>query len=328
MINGLLFAADVGEVTLWSKLVAPEGRAILGWVLGVVALWLIGPNATTRKKAVGAFFGILGLGVFWSFVPTFASLPVQSVFFLLTGITIFSAVATISSRSPVYSAIWFAVSLLGTAGLFLFQGAQFLGIATIAVYAGAIVVTFLFVLMLAQPEGHAFFDRVSWGKSPRFMIPMATMTFVSIIAYQIGAGDNSSLFTVERVIDNALVEVVADQEASVRSIQRIQDGDISVFRIDVTAEESLRPVIKASREAFQEAIGERIPGWSQCIVEFQFGTDVQAPEHVANLGAQLFGKHLVAVEVAGCLLMMALVGSIAIGGLDDSHPRKSRATSS
>ena len=42
------------------------------------------------------------------------------------------------------------------------SGAQFLGVATIVVYAGAILVTFLFVLMLAQPQGHAFYDRVSW----------------------------------------------------------------------------------------------------------------------------------------------------------------------
>ena len=55
-----------------------------------------------------------------------------------------------------------ALSLLGTAGLFLFQGAQFLAVATIVVYAGAILVTFLFVLMLAQPEGQASYDRVSW----------------------------------------------------------------------------------------------------------------------------------------------------------------------
>jgi NADH-quinone oxidoreductase subunit J len=45
----------------------------------------------------------------------------------------------------------------------LFNGAQFLGVATIVVYAGAILVTFLFVLMLAQPEGQAPYDRVSWA---------------------------------------------------------------------------------------------------------------------------------------------------------------------
>ena len=65
-------------------------------------------------------------------------------------------------RNPVYCAIWFGQSLLGTAGLFLFTGAQFLAVATVVVYAGAILVTFLFVLMLAQPEGKAAYDRVSW----------------------------------------------------------------------------------------------------------------------------------------------------------------------
>ena len=61
--------------------------------------------------------------------------------------------ATVTFRNPVYCAIWFGLSLLGTAGLFLFHGAQFLAVATVVVYAGAILVTFLFVLMLAQPEG-------------------------------------------------------------------------------------------------------------------------------------------------------------------------------
>src|SRR5690606_16847899 len=62
----------------------------------------------------------------------------------------------------VYCAIWFALTLLGTAGLFFFQGAQFLGVATVVVYAGAILVTMLFVLMLCNPEGHSTYDRLSW----------------------------------------------------------------------------------------------------------------------------------------------------------------------
>ncbi len=54
------------------------------------------------------------------------------------------------------------MTLVGTAGLFLLAGAEFLAVATIVVYAGAILVTFLFVLMLAQPEGHTTYDRRSW----------------------------------------------------------------------------------------------------------------------------------------------------------------------
>jgi NADH-quinone oxidoreductase subunit J len=83
-----------------------------------------------------------------------------------------SAAIAVTSRSPMYMAVWFALSLLGTAGLFLFQGAQFLGVATIVVYAGAIVVIFLFVLMLAQSQGMTAYDRTSWSG---FAAPMAVI---------------------------------------------------------------------------------------------------------------------------------------------------------
>ncbi len=59
------------------------------------------------------------------------------MFWVLAGVTLMSAGATITFRSPVYCAVWFALSLLGTAGLFLVQGAQFLAVATIVVYAGS-----------------------------------------------------------------------------------------------------------------------------------------------------------------------------------------------
>jgi len=82
-------------------------------------------------------------------------------FYILAFVSLASAVMMITSRNPVYSALWFAMVLLGNSGLYLLQGAEFLSAATIIVYAGAIVVTFLFVIMLAQPEGAARYDRYS-----------------------------------------------------------------------------------------------------------------------------------------------------------------------
>lgn len=82
-------------------------------------------------------------------------------FFILGGLSVVSAVMMITSRNPVYSALWFAMVLLANSGLYLLQGAEFLSAATIIVYTGAIVVTFLFVLMLAQPSGAAKYDRFS-----------------------------------------------------------------------------------------------------------------------------------------------------------------------
>ena len=59
----------------------------------------------------------------------------------------------VTLKNPVYAALSFAMVVLSTCGLFLLQSAPFLMAATIIVYAGAIIVTFIFVIMLAQQHG-------------------------------------------------------------------------------------------------------------------------------------------------------------------------------
>ena len=55
---------------------------------------------------------------------------------------------TISSRNPVYSAIWMILSFAATAGLFVLLDAHLIAVVEVLVYAGAIMVLFLFVIML------------------------------------------------------------------------------------------------------------------------------------------------------------------------------------
>ncbi len=148
-------------------------------VLGAISLWLLFARRTNTLRGMGKLLGGISLLMLGTTLLRFGDWPSQLVFWFLAGVTIVGAAAAITARSPVYTAIWFAVSLLGTAGLFLFQGAQFLGVATVVVYAGAIVVTFLFVLMLAQPEGHAPYDRVSWAS---FAVPAALVGAAAVIA--------------------------------------------------------------------------------------------------------------------------------------------------
>ncbi len=67
----------------------------------------------------------------------------------------------VTNRNPVYSALWFALATLSVCGLFWLQFAPFLAAATVIVYAGAIVVTFVFVIMLAQQSGETIYDQRS-----------------------------------------------------------------------------------------------------------------------------------------------------------------------
>src|SRR5262245_22675668 len=75
------------------------------------------------------------------------------LFYCFSGLAIVFAVLMITGRNPARSALAFALVILSTCGLFLLLAAPFLMAATIIIYAGAIIVTFLFVLMLSQTAG-------------------------------------------------------------------------------------------------------------------------------------------------------------------------------
>lgn len=216
-------------------------RSPLCWsiMLGAIGLWLLLAGRTSTLRGMGKLLGGISLLMLATTLRMAGDWPMQIVFWFLAGVTLVGAAAAITAQNPVYTAIWFAVSLLGTAGLFLFQGAQFLGVATVVVYAGAIVVTFLFVLMLAQPEGRAPYDRISWAS---FAVPAALVGAAAVIAMVL------------------------------TSLDSLKAAD----------EVSPTPSIAASQQ------------------------------HMAELGGHLFAYHLVAIEVVGTLLLVALVGAIAI----------------
>jgi NADH-quinone oxidoreductase subunit J len=70
------------------------------------------------------------------------------VFWSFAGVSIMSALLCVTRRSPVSSALWLVVTLFGLAGLFVLLDAHFIAAMQVLVYAGAIMVLFLFVIML------------------------------------------------------------------------------------------------------------------------------------------------------------------------------------
>jgi NADH-quinone oxidoreductase subunit J len=224
----------------------------LAILLGAAGMWLMLPRRHSVGRGVGMVLAAVALGLGFSRLPGLGSWLAESMFLILAAVTLGAAVAAVSFRNPVYCAVWFGLSLLGVAGLFLFADAQFLAAATVVVYAGAILVTFLFVLMLAQPEGRAAYDRVSWEP---LLSAAAGMLLVGVLSAAIG-------------------------------------GAASPARL---------------------AGGERAAaGWLSAPSPESLARGVLDPRHVAGLGVALFGRHLMAMEIAGVLLLVALVGAAVI----------------
>lgn len=74
------------------------------------------------------------------------------IFFILAAVAVAAGVGVIAQRSAVKSALFLLVNFCSLAGLYILLNAQFLAMAQVIIYAGAIVVLFLFVVMLLGME--------------------------------------------------------------------------------------------------------------------------------------------------------------------------------
>ncbi len=70
-------------------------------------------------------------------------------FWFFSAIAIAAALRVVTHPRPVYSALYFVLTVLASAGLFVLLWAEFMAAALVLIYAGAILVTYVFVIMLA-----------------------------------------------------------------------------------------------------------------------------------------------------------------------------------
>jgi NADH-quinone oxidoreductase subunit J len=92
------------------------------------------------------------------------------VFYLLSGLAIAASGLVIGQRNPVYSVLLLVASFGALAGLYIQLDAPFVAVAQIIIYAGAVMVLFLFVVMLlnAPQEDAADWDRTHPLRQPAF----------------------------------------------------------------------------------------------------------------------------------------------------------------
>jgi NADH-quinone oxidoreductase subunit J len=123
--------------------------------IGAASVFLLLPRPQAgRTVLLGALLGGLALlvGVFL-FLRTGMFSPETVLFYTFAALAIVGGVLLVTQHNPARAALSFALVVLSTCGLFLLLAAPFLMAATIIIYAGAIIVTFLFVLMLASQAG-------------------------------------------------------------------------------------------------------------------------------------------------------------------------------
>lgn len=117
-------------------------------------------------------------------------LTLESVLFLVVGfITILTAALMLMSNNAVHSALFLIINFMGVAFLYLMLEAPFLAMVQIAVYAGAIMVLFLFVIMLLGAEKTGAGEHL---RRFRWMAPVAvvlSLVFIGAVGWALTTGE-------------------------------------------------------------------------------------------------------------------------------------------
>jgi NADH-quinone oxidoreductase subunit J len=93
------------------------------------------------------------------------------IFFVLAAVAVLGAISLILQRHPIHSALSLIVVMVALAGLYLLLGAEFVAAVQIIVYGGAIMVLFVFVIMLLNAGEE---ERTNFSKLATYVgIPLA-----------------------------------------------------------------------------------------------------------------------------------------------------------
>jgi NADH:ubiquinone oxidoreductase subunit 6 (subunit J) len=324
-----------------------NGLVLLPCVLGFAAIYLLLPKARRSKPILGGALAALAL-VFGAAVlirtDTFA---IESLlFFAFAGAAIVAGVLMIAQSNPVHAALSFALVVLSTCGLFLLLAAPFLMAATIIIYAGAIVVTFLFVIMLAQQEGVSNADQRSrepFLASLAGGVLLASLLCVLQKNYMASENDKevlddivASLAHLSEAMDEADVTAILGdpRKAEIGKFTRklvddlqkhFRDDNIHVESVNLQrawntmnvdevkkkAKVLLVAVNTSRRQHGSLALGN-VPGKENNKSPGHFPPGQLPAANVTAVGRTLFTDYLIPVELAATLLLVATIGAIVI----------------
>ncbi len=254
-------------------------------VLGAIALYLMMPKRGYTPVRLGMLLGAAVMGGLWlylaKYLPAMTGLPSAAMgyYYLFSFIAVGAAARVITHTKPVYSAWWFVLVVLASSGLFLTLSAEFMAFAMIIIYGGAILVTYVFVIMLASDPGNAASTTggAEYDRLPREAGVAVTVGFV-LLALLLGVFASHS--------EGDAVYPQNPQAAAVRDIQVVATA-LPGRAISVLAEKST---------------GE-IPATAGQIRQL---------ENVERVGLDLFENHPLGLELAGVILLLSLIGAVVI----------------
>lgn len=302
-----------------TNLVAPGLLFILAATAAVGLILLLPGRREVPIRRVGGVV-LAAAGIIFAVLLSKLAAGMNAYFWIFAVIAVVSALRVITHPKPVYSALYFVLTVMASAGLFVLLEADFMAAALVIIYAGAILVTYVFVIMLASqaaPTGTtpmvaqmAEHDAVSREPIAASAVGFALLGILLLVIFDKSTAidPNFSTSPSNHAISQDIVSEVFSAPTTRPSVGPdaalgTQAGVIT--RSQFTASKTLSYSTDVSFDASAQLAATKVaPASTQPTFIAVGGTQ--------KLGEFLFDKQLVNLELAGLILTVAMVGAIVI----------------
>ncbi len=276
-----------------------------------------------RFRMGGSVLGLAGIA--WILMLVVRASPFASdelgpigLMCLCAIVSVAAAVRVITHHRPVFSALYFVLVVVSGAAIYVLLAAEFVGFSLVIVYAGAILITYLFVLMLAQqsPEDVGASDAIAYDRIAR---EPAGAVFAGFVLIAVLGGsvfsvhDSSASATADqgRAVSQAWSDLAAMPRLLLDQARRVDPTVIAVVpRQDgsaITVKADHSAIISVQRAPSSES-GESTPALPADLVL----PPSLLPDNTARVGMALVTRFPVSLELAGIILLMAMLGAVVL----------------
>lgn len=309
-------------------------------VVGAVGVVMALPRRGTNPQVLGAAVAGLAGGLLMLFLGLKAGpdkIP-NLFFYVFAAVGLGGALRVITHPRPVYAALYFIMTVLASAGLFLLLSAEFMAFALIIVYAGAILITYLFVIMLATQAPEEGQEDVLADYDTRANEPVAATVigFVLLAALTVMLFRGTSALPAPAKANPDLL--LADMP---RKVDRLLETNGVMGPKDVIDRTDWNAgIVEFTTAAGTKMVLERGVGKGGTLSEVAAdGTrkvvrENAWPEDLRVTNAELLGFNLLrdhpgTIEIAGVILLMAMLGAVVLSRKQvqiDEDAKKARVT--
>lgn len=287
--------------------------------VGAVGVALAMPRRKANPQILGGIIAaavgglaILLLGI--NTVDTVGAGHLPNIYFYIFAlVALGGALRVITHQKPVYAALYFILTIIASAGLFLILSAEFMAFALIIVYAGAILITYLFVIMLAtqspdenDPEVLAGYDLES--REPVLAVVAGFLLLGTLLTLTFRGVETLTPPSAAKVA--ATGNLIREMPKRVEREIREANPELGDFRV-LVGEDGAALIDPVARTAMIKLAVPVRPENDDGVRKVQLPADLSV-RNIEHVGFNLLRDHPGTIEIAGVILLMAMLGAVVL----------------